>query len=88
MDLIDIEAERRKKAAANKKKSKNGPENNCSVKGPDGKTYFLFSVNYSYQGRNYTFDIWALSRRDAGKRIDAIKRFPVEVTQTIAIIEA
>ena len=85
MKLIDIGKERDKAKADKRKKKKaaNGPDSDCMTKGPDGTTYYKFHITYAYKGKNWTFDLWATSEKDAHKRVWAMKKFPVDIAQTL-----
>ncbi len=89
MKLIDIEDAKQKKKAEKRKAKKalNAPDNNLITISPDGKKYFLFSVRYVYKQKNFTFELWATSKKDAVNRICSIQRFPVEVSQIHSIIQ-
>lgn len=78
MKLIDLE-EGKKAAKADKRKkakAKNAPE--ISLKMSDGD-YFKFSVTYQFKGKNWSFDLWAKSQKEADNRLHHIKHFPCDV---------
>lgn len=78
MEIVDINKERKKKQDQD-----NEPSPHCKYTDGSGVDWFLFNVTYCYQDKNWNFEIWAKSQEDAELRVSAIKRLPVEVTQTI-----
>ena len=83
MEIIDLEKkrkERRDKKRIDKKDKDIGFR--CKIKGSDG-TYYKFSVTYQYKGKNWSFDIWAKTKREAKLRVFSIKQFPVNIEQIL-----
>jgi hypothetical protein len=83
MEIIDFESKRkeaRKKKRAAKKDKDIGWK--CKTNGSDG-TYYKFSVTYQFKGKNWEFDIWAKSKKEAELRLFNIKRFPCEIRQIL-----
>ncbi len=89
MKLIDLENKRKEKKAKKRKeaKDKSAPANHCVTKGQDDKNYYKFSVTYAYNKKNWSFEIWATSQKDAEKRLHAIKSYPVDITQQLDNVE-
>lgn len=86
MDIIDLQSKREevKKAKAKQRKRKSVGDKCMYNDGHDD--YFKFSVRYQFAGKNWEFDIWAKSKKEAEKRVSSIQRFPVEITQVLDII--
>lgn len=87
MKIIDLDKQREadRKKRKDKRKSANGPDDNLKVKMPDGD-YYKFSVTYQYGKKNWTFSLWAKSKKDAEKRLMAIKMFPIDINQVYSEI--
>ncbi len=82
MNIIDLEKQRTeaKKKRSAKKKAAKAPASDCVLKMHDGG-YFKFSANYQYSNKNWSFYLWAKSKKEAEKRVMAIKCFPIEIVQ-------
>lgn len=90
MKLIDLESGKKslKDEKKKRKKAANMPDAHLITTGSDGKPYYLFTVRYAYKGKNWTFEMWATSLKDAHKRLACIQNFPIEVNQRISEIPA
>lgn len=52
----------------------NAPAPDCVYVDEEGTKWFRFFVDYSFEGKGYTFDLWAKSLQDADKRLDEIAK--------------
>lgn len=50
---------------------------------PIGQEYKKFSVNYIFDDKNWSFDIYAKDLDEANKRVVNIKRLPIELAEII-----
>lgn len=83
MKLIDLDAERKAKRKRKAQQKKlDSVSYKCRTTGSDGE-YFKFSVRYQFKGKNWEFDLWAKTKREAELRVFSITKFPVEITQIL-----
>ena len=45
--------------------------------------YKKFQIIYRFEDRNWSFEIWAKSLKEAHHRINDIKHFPVDVSEIV-----
>lgn len=67
--------------------AKNGPDPEHVRIGADGdgrpQKWFEFSVSFFIDGGEFPFEIWALDKADAERRVDAIRQNAVLVGQVL-----
>lgn len=80
MKLIDLDTEKKKIKAEKRKKAKAKNEPEIKYRDSDG-TYYKFSVTYQFKRKNWTFEIWAKSQKEAEARVQNIKMFPCDINQ-------
>lgn len=66
-----------------KERKEREPESSCLMHCDDG-TYYKFSIDYAFQNKTWSFEMWAKSEEEANKRLHAIQHLPVEVKQIYA----
>lgn len=52
----------------------NQPDRDCSTTDSEGHPVYLYAISYRLGERTYSVDIWARSREDADRHIEAMRR--------------
>lgn len=79
MNIIDLNERRN---------AKDGPDPDCIRTDDWGRNLYLYALEYSMDGSQWSVNLWAYSMEDAQNRVDAMRQSLVLSGQTYAIIPA
>lgn len=74
-DIIDLAAERARR---------DGPDAGCVAIGPEGDRYLLFVVDFGFEGRAFSVELWARDWAEAERRVVALRATAELAGQVVA----